>query len=114
MGCTVLFVKNKDGSLRMCTYYLELKKFTIKNEYPLPMIDDLFDQLKGASYFSKIYLKSGYHQHRVRGFDILKMAFWTIYGQYELLVIYFGLTNSPTSFMDLMITTSCFICDYLY
>ena len=75
---------------------------TIQNKYPLPRIDDLFDQLQGASYLSNIDLRSGYYQLRVRGEDIPKMEFWTIYGPYEFLVMSFGLTNSPAAFMDLM------------
>ena len=87
----VLFVKKKDGSLRMCIDYCQLNKVTIKNKHPLPRIDNLFDQLQGARYFFKIHLRSGYHQHRVRGEDIPKMAFRTRYGHYEFLVISFSL-----------------------
>ncbi|GJV77203.1 putative reverse transcriptase domain-containing protein [Tanacetum coccineum] len=99
----IFFVKKKDGSFRMCTDYRELDKFTIKNRYPLPRIDDLFDQLQGSQYFSKIDLRSGYPQLRVHEDDIPKTAFKTRYGHFEFTVMPFGLTNAPAVFMDLMI-----------
>ena len=92
-GALILFVKKKDGSLRMCIDYRQLIKVTIKNKYHLHRIDDLFDQLEGASYFSKTDLRSGYHQLRVRGEDIPKMAFRTRYGHYDFLEISFGLDH---------------------
>ncbi|GJZ72895.1 putative reverse transcriptase domain-containing protein, partial [Tanacetum coccineum] len=101
-GAPVLFVKKKDGSFRMCINYWELNKLTVKNLYPLPRIDDLFDQIQGSSTYLKIDLRSGYHQLRVRDEDIPKTAFRTRYGHYEFQVMPFGLTNAPVVFMDLM------------
>nr|GFB15721.1 putative reverse transcriptase domain-containing protein [Tanacetum cinerariifolium] len=101
-GAPVLFVKKKDGSFRMCIDYRELNKLTMKNRYLLLKIDDLFDQLQGSRVYSKIDLRSGYHQLRVREEVIPKTAFKTHYGDYEFQVMPFGLTNVPTVFMDLM------------
>ncbi|GJY02076.1 putative reverse transcriptase domain-containing protein [Tanacetum coccineum] len=101
-GAPVLFVKKKDGSFRMCIDYHELNKLTVNNRYPLLRINELFDQLQGSSVYSKIDLRSGYHQLRVRDEDIPKMAFRTRYGHYEFQVMPFGLTNAPAVFMDLM------------
>ena len=98
----MLFVKKKDGTLCLCIDYRQPNKLTVKNKYPLPRIDDLFDQLKSESIFSKIDLQSGYHQLRIKDVDVHKTAFRTRYGDYEFLVMLFGLTNVPAAFMDLM------------
>ena len=101
-GAPVLFTKNKVKTLRLCIDYRQLNRVTIKNRYPLPRIDDLFDQLKGARVYSKIDLRTGYHQSRVREADIPKTTFRTRYGHFKFTVMPFGLTNAPTTFMDLM------------
>ena len=102
MGAPVLFAKKKDKTLRLCIDYRQLNRVTIKNRYPLPRINDLFDQLRGARVYSKIDLRTGYHQLRVRDIDIPKTAFRTLYGHFEFTVMAFELTNAPAAFMDLM------------
>jgi hypothetical protein len=101
-GCPTIFVKKKDQMLRMCVDYIPLNEVTIKNKYPLPRIDILFDQLTGARVFSKIDLRSGYHQICIRAEDIPKTAFTTRYGLFEYLVMSFGLTDAPAHFTYLM------------
>ncbi|XP_019197027.1 PREDICTED: uncharacterized protein LOC109190881 [Ipomoea nil] len=111
-GAPVLFVKKKDSSMRLCIDYCKLNQVTVKNKYPLPRIDglfdqlrgtnDLFDQLKGVGTFSKIDLRLGYHQLKVADKDIPKTVIRTRYGHYEFTVMPFGFTNAPAVFMDLM------------
>jgi len=103
-GCPAIFVKKKDKTLRLCVHYHPLNEVTIKNKFPLPRIDLLFDQLAGAKVFSKIDLRSGYHQIKIRPEDIPKTAFTTRYGLYQYLVMSFGLTNTLAYFMYLMNT----------
>lgn len=101
-GAPVLFVKKEDGTLHLRINYRELNKVTAKNKCPLPHIDDLFDLLEGAQIFSKIDLRLGYHQLKVRAEDIEKTAFGTKYGHHEFVVMPFRITNAPATFMDLM------------
>ena len=101
-GALVLFSKKKDKTLQLCIDYRQLNKVTIKNRYHLPRIDYLFDQLRGARVYSKIDLRTGYHQLRVREANIPKTAFRTQYEHFEFTVMPFGLTNTPMAFMDLM------------
>ena len=98
----VLFMKKKDGIMRLCINCRQLNKVTMRNKYPLPRIDDLFDQLQGARVFSKIDLRLGYHQLKIKAADVPKTTFRTRYGHYEFLVMPFGLTNALAAFMDLM------------
>ncbi|KAH0715011.1 hypothetical protein KY284_007916 [Solanum tuberosum] len=101
-GTSILFVRKMDGSLRMYIYYYQLNRVTIKNKYPLPRNDDLYDQLQGSTCFSKLDLRSSYHYLIVRECDIPKAAFRTCYGNYEFLIMSFGLTIVPAAFMDLL------------
>ena len=101
-GAPVLFVKKKDGSQRLCVDYRALNNITIKNRYALPRMDEMFERLQGAKYFSKIDLRSGYHQIRIQPDDVHKTAFRTRYGHFEYLVMPFGLSNAPASFMRMM------------
>ena len=101
-GSPVLFVKKKDGSMRLCIDYRGLNQVIVKNKYPLPCIEELFDQLEGSKVYSKLDLRQGYYQVRVREEDIPKTALNSRYGHYEFTVMPFGLTNAPAVFMDLM------------
>ena len=101
-GALVLFVKNNDGTLRLCIDYHQLNKMMIKNKYSLPRIDDLFDHIREATLFSKMHLRYGYHHVRIKDEDIFKTAFRTRYTHYEFVVMPLGITNAPTTFMCLM------------
>jgi len=101
-GTSIFFLKKKDGNLRLCINYMQLNKVIIKNRYPLPGIDDLFDQLKEELMFSKINLRLGYHQVRMKEDEIYKIVFRARHRHYEFVVVPFGLTNAPTTFMCLM------------
>lgn len=101
-GTPVLFVKKKDNRLRLCNDYRKLNNLTIKNRYPLPHIKCLFDQLREATIFSKIDLRFGYHQVHIKHEDIYKIAFQMSYGHYEFVIVPFGLTNAPATFMCLV------------
>jgi hypothetical protein len=100
-GAPVLFVQKKDGLQRMCVDYRSLNDIIVKNKYPLPRIEDLFDRMRDARVFSKIDLRPGYHQMKIRPSDIPKTILLTRYGLYEFIVMSFGLTNAPAYFMDL-------------
>jgi hypothetical protein len=101
-GALVIFVKKKDGSLRLCIDYRDLNHATMKNRYPMLRIDDIFDHMEGATVFSKIDLRLGYHQLRIKEGDIPKTAFQNRFGHYKFVVVPFGLTNAPVVFMSLM------------
>jgi hypothetical protein len=101
-GAPIHFVKKKDGTLRLCIDFRKMNKYTIKKKYPLPRIDDLFDQLRGENIFSKIDLRAIYHKVRIKEEDIHKTSFRTRYGHYEFVVVPFRLTNAPVVFMCLM------------
>ena len=101
-GAPVLFVKKRDGTLRLCIDYIQLNKVTIKNKYPLPRINELFDQVRGDKIFSKLDLRYGYHQNRINEEDVSKLSFRTRYGHYEFVVFAFGLTNTLATFIFLM------------
>jgi hypothetical protein len=101
-GAPFLFVKKKDGTLRLCIDFQQLNKVTVKNKYPLPRIDDILDHLKDAKFFLKIDLRSGYYQVRIKDEDISKTAFRTRYGNYEFTVVPFGSSNAPVVFLCLM------------
>ena len=101
-GAPMIFVKKKDGTLQLCVDYRQLKKITVKNKYSLPRIDEFFDQLKGESVLSKMDLRSGYHQLRIKDADVHKTKFRTWYRHYEFLVMLFRLKNAQAAFMDLM------------
>ena len=103
----MLFAAKADGSLRFCVDYRALNNITVKDRYPLPRVDELLDQLHGATLFTSLDLWQGYHQVRIAPEDIHKSAFNTRYGSYEFLVLPFGLTNAPSSFMRLMNNGSC-------
>ena len=102
-GVPIICVNKKDGTFHLCIDYRRFLKMTIKNKYPLPRIDDIFDQVRGAKIFSRIDLRPRYHQVGIKDEDIHKVAFKTIYGHYEFVVLPFGLTNYPSIFMCLMI-----------
>ena len=102
LGAPILFVKKKDGTLHLCIDYHQLNKMKIKNRYPLPRINDMFDQIREATIFLKIDLRYGYHQVKIKYAHIIKIAIKNRYGHYEFVVMSFGGTNAPTSFMCLM------------